>query len=142
MKEWTAALRAACVVGLLALALATQAWGQTTPPPPTVVSPTCSLGWDHGPDADLAAFRTYSAATSKGYVKGTYAAHLGQGKPPTVKTIYQARCADFKATTDGVYYLAVTAVDRAGNESDFSGEIVIRVDSGPPPPPENFRVLL
>lgn len=105
---------------------------------PTPVKVTCQLGWDMPATPDLAAFRTYRAQTSKGYVKGTFVKALPQ-TPPTASTTYTALCQDFGITTEGTYYLAVTAADALGNESEFSTELYLKVDITPPPIPGNLR---
>jgi hypothetical protein len=96
-------------------------------PPPGPSPPTgeaISLAWDsptHSNDGsgltDLAGFKIYD-----GNAPGNYAGVTDVGNVTHFTTDpYQP----------GTYYFSVTAYDSIGNESDFSNEIVVTVDSAP-----------
>jgi hypothetical protein len=132
-------MRALFVLLVTGLVVSGVAAAQT--PQPTVVNLDCKPQWEMPATPDLASFRTYMAPTSKGYTKGSPVKTLGPQIPPTATTTYTATCRDFGVTTYGTYYLAVTAVDKAGLESDFSREAFIQVvDTTPPDVPSGFRV--
>jgi fibronectin type 3 domain-containing protein len=87
------------------------------PPPAPVPAPTqnsVSLTWDANTEPDLAGYRIYY-----GISPGSYSQAPGQGS-------YTASNA-FNVTglTSGLrYYFAVTAIDRSGNESGYSVEVL------------------
>jgi hypothetical protein len=111
------------------------AWAQTT------VTLNCQLAWDQVQASDLKAYRAYRAATSRGYVKGTWVKEF-PAAPTTATTPFLASCEDFGAVEEGVaYFLAVTAVDRFGKESDFSNEVYITIQDVSPPAPGDLRVI-
>lgn len=69
-----------------------------------------NLAWDPNGEGDLAGYRIYYGISS-----GEYINFVDVGKVQTYT---------LDNLMDGVtYYIAITAYDTAGNESDFSGEV-------------------
>ena len=79
-----------------------------------------NLAWDPNQESDLAGYRVYYGTSSGEYINFVDA-----------KSVTSYRLDDL---LDGVtYYIALTAYDRAGNESDFSGEVSgLAVTDDPP----------
>jgi hypothetical protein len=77
------------------------------------------IGWTANGEADLAGYRVYYGTASR-----SYAQVKGDG-------VDAGRTTEFTITglqAGATYYVALTAYDAAGNESDYSAEITRRVD--------------
>jgi hypothetical protein len=76
-----------------------------------------TLAWDTDPDSVAAGYNVYYGTASRTYTQRTPAGNTNQVTIPNL--------------VSGVtYFFAVTAVDAAGLESDYSGEIVFTPPSG------------
>jgi hypothetical protein len=99
-----------------------------------VVSSTCyaaslEVTWDTNTEPDLASYKLYSSFTNGiwGFPIATIAA------PTTIYTIPNI--------TDGTYYIALSAVDTAGNESEKAvASITVNVTA--PVKPTGLKLLL
>jgi hypothetical protein len=79
-----------------------------------------TLAWNANTDPDLQAYKVYSGTASR-----TYSSNCNVGNS-TNSTI--------SGLTAGItYYFAVTALDTAGNESGYSGEVSYTVPTSAPP---------
>lgn len=85
------------------------------------------ITWDPNTEPDLAGYRVYFGATSRGYTQVSANLPAAPGVPIT----FTREQPD--ATT--VFY-AVTAYNTQGLESDYSNEISITAYTPPPPPPK------
>ncbi len=84
-----------------------------------------SLAWDKSPEKDVIGYNVYYSKTpGQGYVRTNE-------KPETNKTSLEVRLRN-----DETYYFAITAVNAAGKESEFGGEIALtpRAPLKPPAP--------
>ncbi len=77
--------------------------------------------WDPNTEADLAGYHLFIGTES-----GNYSDVIDTGLA-TVGT--------FATLPDGPYYIAVTAYDTSGNESGYSEEVMVVVDSNAPGDP-------
>ena len=77
---------------------------------------TCQ--WDANTEPDLAGYRIYWKADSSGQPSGDYDGMIDVGNV-TTGTIENLN----PASIDTVYYVAITAYDTSGLESDFSDEV-------------------
>lgn len=91
------------------------------------------LTWDQNTESDLAGYKVYMGTAS-----GQYGPPVDVGLTATP----QAPRHVVEPLADGAYYFAVTAYDQSGNESGFSNEDSKTIDSTPPTPPFNLRVLI
>jgi len=70
-----------------------------------------TLVWDRSPDADVVGYRVYLGSSSRRYTNSIYVGNVTANS--------------FSGLTSGVsYYMAVTALDSSGLESDYSAELV------------------
>ena len=85
------------------------------------------LRWTIPPDSDIKGYRVYVGAASR-----TYDPPLDVGSPDTLDgDVYYL----YRNLREGsVYYVAVTAYNAAGVESDYSNEKVVDLSSLAPPP--------
>jgi len=75
-----------------------------------VAPPSVTLAWDRSPSTDVVGYRVYLGPASRRYTNSVYVGNV------TSNVI--------SGLTSGVfYYLAVTAIDATGLESDFSSEV-------------------
>lgn len=88
-----------------------------------------SLAWDAG-SADVTKYAVYQSTISGTYNKTT-------GK--VCETAANTRTCTISAIPDGTYYWVATAFDAAGNESGYSNEVRVVLDSTAPAPPPNLR---
>ena len=118
---------------VLAVAGLVPAWAQD----PVPQEPTVRLSWSRPtknangtPLTDLAGYRVYTAATSRGYTKG-----VGYIDVPLAVLENPAEPSMIFPYTIGSYW-AITAYDVARNESAFSNEVQMRapVDAAPDVP--------
>ncbi len=89
----------------------------------------CQVQWDANTEPDMSHYNFYWGSATRTYD--------GAGAPFRVdhpSTQIQDLVTNL-ALNDGVYFLAVTAVDLAGNESDFSNELSMIVDTQAPGTP-------
>ena len=89
-----------------------------------MVTNPSGLQWNHNTEADLAGYRVYQSGVSGVY--GTTYTSI----PAGVNTAALTDC-----PTTGQLFWVVTAVDKAGNESDPSNQATALFDDGPPAPP-------
>lgn len=100
---------------------------------PSFAAGKAILSWDANTEADLAGYKVY-----QGTVSGVYGPPTDVGKTATPL----APTHTFPSLADGTYFFAVTAYDTSGNESGFSLEVSKAIDSTPPKPPFNLRLLI
>lgn len=87
---------------------------QLPPANPALTQFSVTLQWDANTEIDLAGYKVYYGTASRAY-----------GLPIAVGlvTSYQVK----GLTTPGVYYFAVTAINAAGQESEFSNEVTMLI---------------
>lgn len=83
-----------------------------------------NLGWDANAESDLAGYKIYRGVTT-----GVYDGVFDAGNVITYPLVL----------SDGTHYLAVTAYDTSGNESDYSAELVLVTDATKPAPATGFK---
>jgi hypothetical protein len=87
-----------------------------------------NFAWDANTETDLAGYKLYCGTVTGGpytFVKTVAAPGLTTSN-------------DF--TTDGTRYCVLTAYDTAGNESGYSNQVTVVVDTVAPAAPRNFRL--
>jgi len=89
---------------------------------------TVRLMWDRNPEPDVVEYRVYVGTVSRVY---SVASSAGNNVEYAVTNL----------TPGGTYYFAVTAVNTAGLESDYSNEVVYTVPTRPSAP-RNPRAVL
>jgi len=87
------------------------------------------VSWTPNDEPDLAGYRLYHGNESRNYTED----YLEIGKD-AVST--------FVTVPDGFHYWGLTAVDASGNESGYSQEAYLEIDSSAPSPPEGFKVRI
>ncbi|OPX19256.1 MAG: hypothetical protein BZ151_10205 [Desulfobacca sp. 4484_104] len=113
----------AIIVGIMGVALNAQA----------AISVTAT--WNANSEADLASYNIYRSTThGSGYVKINTAPIAKSSTPTFVDSI--------SGTVQGTYYYVVTAVDTSGNESGYSNEASIHIDTSAPAPPQGITVKI
>ncbi len=90
-----------------------------------------SFGWNKNLESDLGGYRLYQSATS-----GEYGSTFVDEIPAGTQTYTQQDVAE------GTHFWVLTAFDLAGNESDYSNEVVLVVDETPPEPPTGFWAII
>lgn len=87
---------------------------------------TVQISWDPNTESDLAGYKVYYGTAS-----GQYGAPVDVGLVTTFDVL--------GIDDETEYFVAVTAYDLSGNESDFSDEVSIIIgDLTPPGPPKNI----
>lgn len=89
--------------------------------PPTNPPPAIVCGWSHSPSTNVVAYKVYWGPSSGNYTNHIDVAYLTTA---TVTNVIR----------NTWYWLAATAVDANGLESDFSNEVSVRVPNKPNPP--------
>jgi hypothetical protein len=97
---------------------------------PVFATTDVTLAWDTNTEPDLAGYRVYQSAMSGTYNKATGKV-CDVAKSITTCTI--------SAMPDGTYFWVATAYDLKGNESGYSNEVSIALDSTPPASPKNLK---
>ena len=94
--------------------------------------------WDANTESDLAGYRLYQSTTSNGQVLGVGAISI------TCPPLEPKDCTQYthKGLSDGTFYWKATAFDVDGNESDFSEEVSLSIDTIPPGSPQSFTVII
>ena len=90
--------------------------------------------WDANADKDLSGYKLYQGTSSRNY-----------GTPIDIKCgPNNNACSTYiiKNLVDDEYFWAVTAYDKSGNESDYSNEVSLSIDSVPPGIPRNITVKI
>ena len=87
------------------------------------------FGWDANPEKDLAGYVIHQGKETGKYTK----THVFNSLE-TTKTI--------TVDDDGKYFFALTAFDTSGNESGFSDEVNLLVDTTPPGMPVEFQGIV
>jgi hypothetical protein len=83
---------------------------------PLVHAAEVTLAWDPNGDPDLAGYRIYYGFSTRNYVSDV---DIGNNTSCTLSNLEAGR----------VYYLAATAYDTKGDESDFSNEVIFQTPS-------------
>jgi hypothetical protein len=86
--------------------------------PSCVFAATVQLDWNANTESDLAGYKVYYGTSS-----GTYGTSIDVGNVVTY---------DINNLTDGSYFFALTAYDTSGNESGFSAEVPVSIDTTSP----------
>ena len=94
--------------------------------------------WDANTEPDLAGYNLYQSNTSNGQVLGVGAIKMTCA-PAEPKTCTQYT---HKGLLDGTYYWKATAFDLDGNESGFSDEVSLTIDTKAPGAPQSFTVTI
>jgi fibronectin type 3 domain-containing protein len=116
----------------LILVLVAVALGSALAPSPARAAADVTLQVDVVTASDLAGYRIYQSATSGQYNRTT-------GKVCDIAA--GTTSCTVAGLADGVYYFVATAYDKAGNESTYSNEITVSLDSTPPASPKNLRTI-
>ena len=73
--------------------------------------PSMTLAWDRSPDADVVGYRIYLGSSSRRYTNSIYVGNVTSNS--------------LSGLASGTsYYVAVTALDASGLESDYSTELI------------------
>jgi hypothetical protein len=98
---------------------------------PTVVfCATVQFQWNGNTEPDLAGYRLYMSPNSGSYSPADLVAELSMTENGYIQTdVY-----------DGQWFWVLTAFDLNGNESDFSNEVSITIDTTAPSAPTGFMV--
>ena len=93
-----------------------------------VSNDTIGLSWQTNSETDLVGYKVYYDTDTSG------APYKGTGAKEGASPIDIGNVTSYSLTglPDSLYYLAITAYDKAGNESDYSQEIKVRVDTTSP----------
>lgn len=94
------------------------------------VSQPCEIVWDRNTESDMASYRLYLSQQS-----GIYTTPIQTLTHPVTQT-------SLGILPQGIYFLVVTAVDVAGNESLRSNELTFFFDGNPGSPTIRFSVLI
>lgn len=107
-------------------AIVTAVMGQCdlAPAAGAVLHQDCVLAWDANPELDLAGYRVYL---------GRFPGVLTQNSD--VGNVTQVSCSRVGASTNGRWFVAVTAYDASGNESARSIELPLELTAAPSPAP-------
>jgi fibronectin type 3 domain-containing protein len=97
---------------------------------PVFATTDITLSWDTNTEPDLTGYRVYQSAVSSVYSKTT-------GKVCDVAKT-STTCV-ITALPDGTYFWVATAYDGNGNESPFSNEVSVKLDTTPPSSPKNLK---
>jgi hypothetical protein len=85
-----------------------------------------TIGWDPNSEADLAGYGIYVSQDSPGppfdHLGDVFIDELSDPDNPSVTLT--------EIDDDGIYYIAATAFDDQGDESDFSKQLCIEVSAG------------
>lgn len=92
----------------------------------TVNTPNITFAWDaNDPSEGVTGYKLHVGNATRQYTRAVDAGNV------TVFTV--------PGFTDGVWFIAATAYDAAGNSSDYSNEVMVTVDSTAPSGVKNFR---
>ena len=97
----------------------------------------CRISWEASPSPIRAAVRLYRARPGQAFTKGAFVKEVPT-TPSASYTVDWSTCADWGLVTDGAYVLAITSVDAAGHESDFSPTLQVSVQATGPLSPLLF----
>jgi len=94
------------------------------------------FGWNANTETDLAGYRLYQSNVVGSYTKGMTS--------PNFKAAILAPSVEYTllAVPDGTWYWVLTAYDTAGNESGFSNEVTLTIDTTAPSAPGGFWAQL
>jgi len=97
-----------------------------------------TFGWDPNTESDLAGYNLYQSATSGSYEAGVNAISV------TCAPKADKDCVSYTLENleDGTYFWVITAFDTEFNESDFSNEVSLSIDSTAPDAPASFTVTI
>jgi len=87
--------------------------------------------WTANTEPDLNGYRIYRSDASGNYDNTKLIGTAGPGA---------TQYADI-AVEDGPWFWVVTAVDTAGNESNWSAEVSATLDTDPPSPPQGLHIV-
>jgi len=123
------------IIGLLALLLCLCV---ALPALPQMGIKTLTFQWEQpAPPSDLAGWNLYYGTASGVYEKWITFPYAG---PP--QDTYTADAVITAEAQEITYYFVLTAFDSAGNESDFSNEVIARLDFLAPGVPVNLKVTI
>lgn len=89
------------------------------------------FSWDANTESDLAGYRLYQSQSS-----GVY------GDIPVAVISAGIETVTIDVTSDGTYFFVLTAYDTSDNESGYSNEVVVTIDTAPPDPPTGLDALI
>ena len=96
--------------------------------PSYLMAADVNFTWDANTEADLAGYKIHAGSAS-----GTYTETVDVGNV----TAYT-----WSNIADGQWFWAATAYDTAGNESDYSNEVSLVIDTAAPGSPVNFKATI
>ena len=101
---------------------------ENPPAAPVITSATMNeysvaLTWEPSPDIDVSHYMVYFGTSSGAPYEGT-ASVLGEPSPVKVGTATSAEMDGLYK--DSTYYFAIKAIDRCGNASDYSNEMMLK----------------
>ena len=89
---------------------------------------SATFQWDANTESDLAGYRIHWGTATREYTEAV-----------DVKNVTSFQVENLP---DGKLFFAATAYDTAGNESDYSDEVVVTFNTVPPGAPLNFKVTI
>ena len=103
----------------------------------TIQAAEVTLNWDPNTEDDLAGYKIYQSHSSGDYNE---VIPLVVTCPP----LENKECTEFTISNleDGVYFWVATAFDESGNESEFSKEVTLEIDTVAPGAPQSFTVTI
>lgn len=113
----------------------------SAPPLQAQTIPTCSparpcqMTWTPNSESDMQEYRVFLSTTAGAYDLARPTATIPHPNASSTTV-------NLGTLTDGVYFLAVTAVDQAGNMSARSNEVSFRFDGPPGAPAITITVLV
>lgn len=93
------------------------------------VAATITLEWDANTESDLAGYRIYKSNVSGDYTEAP--ADVGNVTTHEIKDL-----------ADGPWFFVATAYDTDNNESTFSNEVTVTLDTAAPGSPANVKVTI
>jgi fibronectin type 3 domain-containing protein len=91
---------------------------------------TITFLWDANTEPDLAGYKLYQGTKTGDYAAAT---------PVELGNVTTHKLEDI---ADGQHFFVVTAVDADGNESGFSNEVTVTIDTIGPGAPQNFKITI
>jgi fibronectin type 3 domain-containing protein len=82
------------------------------------IAGTVLLQWDHSVSEHVVVYRMYLGQSSRNYLFTVWTGHVETLTTPKLP--------------DGFWFFSVTAIDKSGNESDFSNEVSKEISGGDP----------
>lgn len=109
-------MRKALLLCFVAMLIAANCYAATT---------NVTLAWDANTESDLAGYKIYQS-------------HVSGGPYVIVSTLGRVTTTTINGVLDGQACWVATAYDAVGNESRYSNEVCLQLDTTPPSVPQNL----